>query len=77
MSNNYYCYLLCVYRYFRSWFTKAEELRQRQEKLVENRAQITKPTDLQQSTKQQTSSAESDDEELDFDSLLNWRAKVS
>ena len=69
----YYCH------YHRSWFTKAEQLRQRQEELITNRAQIIK-SNQQESNKQEQASIESDnsdDEELDFDALLNWRAKVS
>ena len=64
----------------RSWFTKAEQLRQRQEQLIANRGHMTKSSP-HQSTEQQlqtaTEDGDSDSEELDLDSLLNWRAKIS
>ena len=66
----------------RSWFTKAEQLRQRQEMLIANRPQTVKANPLPHRPtgvveEQQQTDTESDEDELDFDALTNWRAKVS
>ena len=75
----YHSLCTIVQHYHRSWFTKAEQLRQRQEELITNRAQIIKSNQEESNKREQASieSDNSDDEELDFDALLNWRAKVS
>ena len=68
----------------RSWFTKAEQLRQRQEALAADKARRLELGKNKSSSEQPSSLANtneksdsSDDDDLDFDSLLNWRAKVS
>ena len=64
--------------HFRSWFTKAEHLRLKQEAIKANRAQTTESSQHKASKELQTASIDSEsDEELDFDALLNWRSKIS
>ena len=58
----------------RHCFTKAEQLRQRHEEVLAKRAaQETQNS----SSKMNTDSNSSGEDETDFDEFLNWRAKIS
>jgi hypothetical protein len=65
------CLFVC-----RSCFTKAEELRQKHEEVLANRVEHG-TANASQGGKTSTESNSSEEDETDFDELLNWRAKIS
>lgn len=65
--------MFCV---FRHCFTKAEELRQRHEKVQASKAELaTQNSSHGNKMSEDTNSSEED--ETDFEEFLNWRAKIS
>lgn len=60
----------------RHCFTKAEQLRQRHEEVLTNRA-VQDAQNSDHGNKMNTESNSNEEDETDFDEFLNWRAKIS
>ena len=65
------------YSVHRNFFTKAKQLRQRNEQLLTHKTEHAQSSLEQVANTADTHSSTDEEEDADFDEFLSWRAKIS